>query len=231
MKSYLLGFLGLSISLILICILSKFLYLNKGEGKTTKRKVLIYSIIGSCVVVFLGIIGILYFKPETDKDNLFNTILFSLLLTPLFEEILYRRIILQHFLNLKDKKILWKDFFVIIGLAFSLVIPTIIFNYLGWLGSYSIKALGIIIISVIIPFGVMWFYGKFKSKLINYGVLVVLIIFMGFLFAFGHGEYAGYGQLILGIITIILYLNSKSIVPSLISHYVWNIIIFLNNFR
>jgi len=228
-KSYLLGFLGLVISFILILIGSRFLYLNK--EKSTKRKILIYSIIGSCIVIFLGVIGILYFKLETDKDTLFNTILFSLILTPLLEEILYRRIILQHVLNLRDKKIIWKDLFVIIWIAFSLIISTIIFSQLGWIGSYSIKALGIIAISLIVPFGVIWFYSKFKSKFIHYGILATLIIFQGFVFAFGHGEYAGYGQLILGIVTIVLYLKSKSIVPGLVSHYVWNLIIFLNNFR
>lgn len=228
-KSYFIGFLGLLISFILILIGLKFLYLNK--EKSTKRNVLIYSIIGSCIIIFLGIVGILYFKPETDKDTLFNTILFSLILTPLFEEILYRRIILQHFLNLKNRKIVWKDLFVIIGIAFPLIIPTIIFSQFGWLGSYSIKALGIIAISLIIPFGAIWFYGKFKSKFVHYGILITLIIFQGFVFAFSHGEYTGYGQLILGLITIILYLNSKSIVPGLISHYVWNLIIFLNNFK
>ncbi|MDO8508179.1 MAG: CPBP family glutamic-type intramembrane protease [Nanoarchaeota archaeon] len=229
MKSYFLGFLGLLISLILICIVSRFLYLKK--EKSTKRKIIIYSIVGSCLVIIYVIIGTLYFKQEVDRDSIFNTILFSLMLTPLFEELFYRRIILQHFLNLKKKKIRLKDILVIIGIGFSLIIPTFIFNYLGLLGSYSIKSLGIIAISLIIPLGVIWFYGKFKSKLANHFILVVLVIFQGFVFAFGHGEYAGYGQLVLGLITIILYINSKSIVPSLVSHYVWNVIVFLNNFR
>ncbi len=230
MKSYLLGFFGLLISFILVFWFYKFIDLRK--EKSTKRKILFYSVIGLFAVLLYFLITLLFFKPQQDleKETLINTILFSLFLTPLLEEFLYRRIILQHFLNLRKRGMILKDFFIICWFAFCLIIPTFILNTLGLLGSFSLKGLGITILSLLVPFFVILIYGKNNSKFTRYFVLITLIVFQAFLFTFGHGEYAGYGQLALGIMAVLLYIRSNSIIPPLIIHYAWNLLVLIKSF-
>lgn len=228
MRSYLLGFLGLIISLAFVVIICKFLYLKKQN--TTKKRVIVWSILGAIIILSLGIIGMLYFEQETDKEEIFSTIIFSLILTPFLEEILYRRIILQHFLNLKDRKIRWRDFFIVGLIWTGLVIPTLLFNYFGWLGSFDKNALYFSGLFLVIPFISIIFFNKFSSPLNKYLLPAIIILSQAFIFTFGHGEYAAKLHLYTGLVYGLVYIGSKSILPSLVSHYLWNIIVFANRF-
>ncbi len=222
MRSLFLGFLGLFISFILILIISKFLNLRKDKPK--KRNILLYSLIGILAIIGLAIYGIFNFQQEQERDTLVNVIVFSLLLTPPLEEIIYRRIILQHFLNLSSRKIKIRDLFSSFLVAISLIVPTFLFLSLGWLGSFSLKKIIYIPFFTLFPIATIFIVSnlKIQTRLNQY----IILISQAAIFAFGHGVYATMMHFYSGIIYGLVYFRSKSIIPPLVAHYMWNLIVF-----
>ncbi|MEK6888804.1 MAG: CPBP family glutamic-type intramembrane protease [Nanoarchaeota archaeon] len=227
MKSYLLGFIGLCISFILLYIL--FRSFPKKDEKPTRRKIIIWSIIGTLTIITYFSIGLFFYKPETEKIDLISTIIFSLGLTPLLEEIVYRRIILQYFINLKKRKIFKIDFIIPLIIGFAFILPNFIYYYLMHIGTFSIKEEGLVFLLAFLPLiSIATLRLKF-SKLNGYIMLGVIIISQAFLFTLSHGDYASKIHIITGLVYGILYLQTESIIPPLIAHYLWNTLIFVNN--
>lgn len=226
MKSYLLGFLGFALTIILLSLVARHLYLRKENADT--RKTIIISVIGLLIIlIYFFIIKSLFGFQTDEKDSLLYTILFTLLITPLFEEIIYRRWVLQHYLNLTKEKIKLKHFTFGIWIALSFTLPTLIFFLFGWINSFSIKNYSIVFLFSLFPLVIMFFLQNNKSKLNNLLIIFVIIVSQSFLFTMGHGDYASKFHLATGLLYGILYLSSKSIIPSLAAHYIWNLLIFI----
>jgi len=228
MKSYLLGFLSFALTILLIVLVLNFLDLRK--EKPNKKKTLIYSFFGISIIIIMFYISKSIFGFQTEKDTLFFTILFTLIITPFFEEIFYRRWILQHLINIKDRQIKIKDFLVMLWIGLALIIPNIIFFLLGIISAPKLSSFKFIILFSILPIIFIYLLKNYKTRTNNYLLIFVMIFSQAVLFTFGHGDYTAKMLLFTGILYGILYLGSKSIIPPLIAHYVWNVLIFIYSF-
>ena len=226
MKSYFLGFLGFALTIILLALISRYFYLRK--EKSNKRAILIFSAIGFILILAYFYITKYFLGFQTDeKDSLFYTILFTLVITPFFEEMIYRRWILQHYINLSTEKIKINQFFVSFWIALSFILPSLIFFVLGWIGDFSIKNSFIILLFAVLPILIIFLLQFNKLILNKWIILFVILTSQAFLFTLGHGVYASKSHIATGLLYGILYLSSKSIVPPLVAHYTWNLLIFI----
>jgi membrane protease YdiL (CAAX protease family) len=226
MKSYFLGFIGFALTILLLVLISRYLYLRK--EKTDKKRILIFSIIGIVLTLSYFYITKYFLGFNTDeKDSLIYTILFTLLITPFFEEVIYRRWILQHYFNLSKGGMKMKYFIISLWIGLAFILPSFIFYILGWISEFSIKSSLIILLFASLPIIIMFLLQQTKSSFNKFVTLFVILVSQAFLFTFGHGVYASKAHIVTGLLYGILYLSSRSIVPPLIAHYTWNILIFL----
>ena len=226
MKSYLLGFIGFALTILLLSLVSRYLYLRK--EKADKKKILIFSIIGVVLTLSYFYITKYFFGFNIDeKDSLMYTVLFTLLITPFFEEIVYRRWILQHYHNLSRHGVKITHFLSGLGIVFAFILPSFLFYIFGWVGDFSIRDSLIITFFALLPILTILLLQKNKTYFNKWIVLLVILVSQSFLFTFGHGVYASRAHIVTGLLYGILYLSSKSIVPPLIAHYTWNILIFV----
>lgn len=221
--------MGFALTIILLALVSRYFYLKK--EKSNRKIISLASVAGVLLILIYFFVTKYFLGFQTDeKDSLLYTILFTLLITPFFEEIIYRRWILQHYYNLSKDKIKIKSFIVAVWIALAFTLPTLIFFLLGWVGEFPIKNYAIILLFSLLPILIMFLLQFNKSKLNKWTILLVVLISQAFLFTFGHGVYASKSHIVTGFLYGILYLSSRSIIPPLIAHYTWNLLIFIYSF-
>jgi membrane protease YdiL (CAAX protease family) len=218
-KSYIIGFLGLFLSLLFIFTFKK--YLNIKKTKSNKRLVLIYSLFGILCSGALFYLLKIFFPLNFSESSVLERVAFTLLLTPLAEEILFRRIIFQHLLNLEKIRFNVRSLLVGFGIYTSLILPSLILFSIGWIYEFD-KLKLLMIFFLLIPF--LFLFDKNKTPKNFY--FIIVLISQTFIFLLSHGVYASKPLIATGLLYGILYFKSRSILPPLIAHYVHNLLIF-----
>lgn len=218
MASFILGFTGLLISFVAIFFTLVF------PKKPEANKVILSSIIAFILGLILFFIINSFTTVTSLEVPLWEAIVFTLLITPLFEELLYRRIILQYFINIEKFKFEHVLKTCLAGIF--LVLPTILFLQLGWVYDNHKIFLLLIPFFMILPSLLVLLYNR--SNRINFiFYLVMILVFQAFVFLMMHGDYAAWTLIIVGLLYGTLYLITKSIVPPLTAHYTINLLILL----
>ncbi len=220
MNSYFLGFIGVSLQLILILSIKSYLHLER--EKPNLKDQFIWTIVGLIGTLFLFFLLKVFLPIDENKSSLYNAIFFILGVTPLLEEFLYRRVILQHFLNLKEQSFSIKELLALIWMSISLIIPP------TFLGQYTLKHILYTFVAFLLPFCYFSFKKSERKKpFINCLSNLIFLISQDVLFVLGHGSSASMSLFFTGFLYGFLYLESKTIIPSLIAHYFYNFLIFI----
>jgi len=218
MQSYILGFIGLLVSFVAILLIIGF------PDKQKTKRIYLWSIIAFISSIILYFIISLFSKPPVLETSIFETIIFTLLITPLFEEILYRRIIFQHFININkfESKYILKGFLI----GISLIIPTLLLYLIGFINVSKFSLLFFILFFSILPSLAIFIYKK-DNKFKSFVYYLIILFSQTMIFVLMHGDYAAKMLIVMGLFYGVLYLASKSFVPSLTAHYTINLLIFL----
>ncbi len=218
MQSYILGFIGLLVSFVAVLLIIGF------PDKQKTKRIYLWSIIAFVSSIILYFIISLFAKPPVLETSIFETIIFTLLITPLFEEILYRRMIFQHFININkfESKYILKG--ALIGV--SLIIPTLLLYLIGFINISKFSLLFFILFFSILPSLAIFVYKK-DNKFKSFIYYLIILFSQTMIFVLMHGDYAAKMLIVMGLFYGVLYLVSKSFVPSLTAHYTINLLIFL----
>lgn len=221
MKSYIIGFIGLLLTFSIFLLIRKYFNLNKTDNIKPNR-VLFYSFLGVIIsAVLFYLFKTIFPIPESEVD-LWERILFTLLLTPLIEELIFRKGILGYFINLEKKTLTKEDFLINFLLFMALTLPSALFYFIGLICPYDSLKL-IMLVFLLVPLVLLKFNSHKNHKL----YLLLILISQTFIFVLSHGVYASKPLIATGLLYGILYLQSRSIVPPLIAHYVHNLLVFI----
>ena len=218
MQSYILGFIGLLVSFVAVLLIIGF------PDKQKTKRIYLWSIIAFVSSIILYFIISLFAKPPVLETSIFETIIFTLLITPLFEEILYRRMIFQHFININK----FESKYILKGAlrGVSLIIPTLLLYLIGFINISKFSLLFFILFFSILPSLAIFVYKK-DNKFKSFIYYLIILFSQTMIFVLMHGDYAAKMLIVMGLFYGVLYLVSKSFVPSLTAHYTINLLIFL----
>jgi len=189
-------------------------------------KWILWAILGS---ITLYIVGLFVWDSVNDERSIFNKILFSMILSPIIEESLYRYLVLGIILYKIQKRISFYDFLIFSYIAFALLIPGILFYTTKLVSNKPDFILLVFVISIpVIGFGLQKLSkkGYYLKKFLDYYVIFMVAM----LFFLSHNVFASQSQFIGGIFFGFLYYKSRNILPPITAHFVYNLLVAFKPF-
>ncbi len=210
----------------ILLLLPLLLIWNKPKLNKIQAKWIVFAIVGGIIIYITGLF--IWEKGYTEKD-IFDKVLFTLLLAPVFEEMLYRYLLLGTFLEIAKEKIRLMDFYIFIYIGAVLLIPDFIFYSIGWVTNKPDYTLFAFILSVPILIFIKNNYNKIK--LINYffdyfDYYLIIMVAMAFLLS--HNVFASQSQFVGGLFFGFLYYKSRNLLPPIIGHFVYNLLTLIS---
>src|SRR3989344_3543828 len=187
---------------------------------------LLFGYFGNVLKILLLLPLLKWYKPRL---SILNKILFSMILSPIIEESLYRYLVLGIILYKIQKRISFYDFLIFSYIAFALLIPGILFYTTKLVSNKPDFILLVFVISIpVIGFGLQKLSkkGYYLKKFLDYYVIFMVAM----LFFLSHHVFASQSQFIGGIFFGFLYYKSRNILPPITAHFVYNLLVAFKPF-
>src|SRR3989338_1670064 len=152
------GYFGNVLKILLLLPLLKW---YKPRLSKLKVKWILWAILGS---ITLYIVGLFVWDSVNDERSIFNKILFSMILSPIIEESLYRYLVLGIILYKIQKRISFYDFLIFSYIAFALLIPGILFYTTKLVSNKPDFILLVFVISIQVIGGIFFGFLYYKSR-------------------------------------------------------------------
>lgn len=189
--------------------------LFKNDIFNLSKKTINYCFIGAVLSIFSLILLRKLLGGYPDKNPISIDILLLIAAIAIFEEFIYRKVILGLSYDFSKFKPTKKEFIIFGVLSFALIFPKILFKM-------AVDIWIVVLFVMLFPIIKLIFYireFKYRTKFYIMAVFILHIFF----FTYVHGSLASYTQYSIAIISGFLYLKSKSILPAVIVHFTFNL--------